>query len=135
MEKNDLKAAVVARLVEFKDYTGMSLNAFCGGIGMGHTTVFNQVNGNRALSLDTVLATLDAYSELSAEWLLRDRGDMLISKFAETPEGVALKYNERIESLMDTIQLLNDTIKNKNATIEALKEELAQYKSSNAQKA
>lgn len=129
MEEKDLKQEVLGRLVEFKEYTGMSLNAYACGIGMQHATLHNQFTNKRALSLDTVLATLETYSELSAEWLLRDRGDMLVSKFSDTPEGVALKYSERIESLMDTIQLLNDTIKQKNATIDALKEELAQYKS------
>ncbi len=102
---------------------------------MGHTTVFNQVNGNRALSLDTVLNTLNAFSELSTDWLLRGRGEMLISKFNDTPESIKLRYDERIESLLDTIKLLNETIKAKDSTIDALKEELAQYKSSNVQKA
>ena len=132
INEKDLKTDVLKRLIEFKEYTGMSLNSYAAGIGMTHATLHNQmVTQKRALSLDTVLATLDTYSELSAEWLLRDRGDMLVSKFADTPEGVALKYSERIESLMDTITLLNEAIKTKNATIDALQQELAQYKSKN----
>lgn len=135
MENKDLKIGVVARLLEFKDYCGMSLNSFCAALGMGHTTVFNQVNGNRSLSLDTVLNTLNTFSELSTDWLLRGRGDMLISKFNDTPESIKLRYDERIESLLDTIKLLNETINAKDSTIDALKEELAKYKSSNTQKA
>ncbi len=120
---------VLERLIEFKDYTGMSVNSFVDGIGMEYVTVLNQLNKKRGLSLDTVLNTLNAYPELSADWLLRDRGDMFVSKYADTPEGITRKYSERLESLVDTIQILNDTIKQKDATIDALKAELAQYKS------
>ena len=117
--ENDPKGMVLQRLVKFRENTGLSMNAFVDSIGMEYVTVLNQFNGKRGLSLDTILSTLSTYSELSADWLLRDRGEMLISK-----------YDERLESLLDTIKVLQDTINMKNATIDALKTELSSYKTS-----
>lgn len=126
--ENDPKSGVLQRLSEFREYSGMSVNAFVDSIGMEYVTVLNQLNGKRGLSLDTVLNTLNAFSELSADWLLRDRGDMLISKFGDSLDSIKLKYSERLESLLDTINVLQDTINMKNATIDSLQAELAQYK-------
>ncbi len=126
---NDPKNVVLQRLNEFREYTGMSINTFVDAIGMEYVTVLNQINGKRSLSLDTVVRTLSAFSELSAEWLLRDRGEMLISKYNDSPEGLKLKYSERLESLLDTINTLQETINIKNLTIDSLKEQLSQYRS------
>ncbi|MBP3712889.1 MAG: hypothetical protein J6I86_10555 [Bacteroidaceae bacterium] len=130
--ENDPKSEVLLRLSEFRESTGLSMNAFVDKIGMEYVTVLNQFNGKRGLSLDTVASTLSAFSDLSAEWLLRDRGDMLISKYDDSPESIKLKYSERIESLLDTIKVLQDTINMKNATIDALQNEIAQQKSKEA---
>lgn len=126
--ENDLKSGVLQRLAQFREHTGMSVNSFVDEIGMEYVTVLNQFNGKRGLSLDTVLSTLTVFSDLSADWLLRDRGDMLISQDDGSPESIKLKYSERIEALLDTVKLLQDTIKQKSATIDALQSELNQYK-------
>ena len=126
--ENDPKMGVLQRLTEFREHTGMSVNAFVDGIGMEYVTVLNQLNGKRGLSLDTVLNTLNSYSELSSDWLLRNRGDMIVSKYGDSLDSIKLKYNERLESLLDTINVLQETINMKNATIDALQAELSQYK-------
>lgn len=125
MKEKDTKNDVLSRFVEFKENSNMSWNAFSAGIGMKQNTVFNQVNGLRALSLDTIINTLEAYGELSAEWLLRGNGNMLLSQSGEELE---LKSDARLDALVDTITLLQETIKMKNATIDALQAELSQYK-------
>lgn len=124
MEGKDAKKDVLSRFVEFKEQSGLSWNALSGKIGMRQTTISNQILGLRALSLDTVACTLDAFSELSAEWLLRGHGDMYLSEQDEEE----LKADSRLDALVDTIALLQDTIKMKNATIDALQAELSQYK-------
>jgi plasmid maintenance system antidote protein VapI len=124
MSKKDTKNEVLARLVEFKNSTGLSVNAFSSTIGMGHTTLFSQVNGQRSLSLDTILNTIEAYDSLSAEWLLRGKGDM---KLSDSPL-LDSKADSRIEALIDTIALLQATIRTKNETIDTLQAELSKYK-------
>lgn len=128
MDEKDLKKEVFSRLVAFKDASGMSLNAFSARIGMDQSTLHYQFHGRRALSLDTILNTIDAYDELSTEWLLRGNGDMLISASGSPVEELRQKTDSRIEALIDTITLLQETIKAKNATIDALQAELSQYK-------
>lgn len=125
MEAKNEKKDVVNRFVGFREQLGMSLNAFCASIGMKQSTIFNQVNNFKSLSLETVLNTLSAYEELSAEWLLRGHGNMLLAQDEEPEEP---KADNRLEALIDTITLLQETIKMKNATIDALQAELSQYK-------
>lgn len=123
--KKDIKQEVLERLIEFKEYTGKSLNAFCASIGIAHTTVFGQVNGDRALSLDTVLKTIAAYDELSSDWLLRGRGEMIVANENVSNEN---KSDDRIDGLLETIQILSETIRVKSRTIDALNEEISQLK-------
>ena len=124
METNDLRQGVFNRLVEFKEQTGLTLNAFAGSIGMKHATLHNQFHGKRDLSLETIVSTLANFDELSAEWLLRGRGEMKNSEFSAAEQ----KADARIEALIDTITLLHETIKAKNDTIDALQAELSKYK-------
>lgn len=125
---NVTKDEILSRLNDFRDYCGMSKATFAASVGMEQTTVNNQFLGKRGLSLDLVMSTLNAFSELSAEWLLRDRGDMLISKYNETPQSLHLKYAERIEKLIATIETLQETIDLKNRAIEELRKELDELK-------
>ncbi len=128
MKEKDSKKEVLNRFIEFREQSGMSWNALSTSIGMRQTTISNQVLGMRALSLDTVLSTLSAYTDLSAEWLLRGNGEMFLDSQDEEHPEVEQKTDTRLEALVDTITLLQDTIKAKNATIDALQAELAQYK-------
>ncbi len=125
---NVTKDEILTRLNDFREYCGMSKATFAASIGMEQTTVNNQFLGKRSLSLDLVLSTLNAFSELSGEWLLRDRGDMLISKYSDTPEAMQLKYSERIEKLISTIETLQETIDLRNRLIESLQSEVEQLK-------
>ena len=102
MEAKNEKKDVLNRFVEFREQLGMSWNVFSSSIGMRQTTISNQILGLRSLSLDTILSTLSAYEEPKAD--------------------------NRLEALIDTITLLQETIKMKNATIDALQAELSQYK-------
>ena len=112
------------RIQEFREYTGMAKSTLAESIGIEQTTLNNQFLGKRSLSLDVVIALLGSFSELSAEWLLRDRGDMLISKFGETVEGVSLKYSERIEKLISTIEILQENIDLKSKVIKQYEEDI-----------
>ena len=43
------------------------------------TRLSRQVNGGAAITYDTILRFLDVFPDVSAEWLLRGKGEMLIS--------------------------------------------------------
>lgn len=116
------KEAILQRVKEFREYTAMSKTTLAESIGMEQTTLNNQFLGKRGLSLDLVIGILSTFSEVSAEWLLRDRGDMLISKFGESSESISLKYSEKLEKLVDTISTLQEVINEKTKTIQSLEE-------------
>ena len=127
MEEKELRQDVFNRLSKFKEQTGLTLNAFAGSIGMKHATLHNQFHGKRDLSLETIMSTLSAYKELSAEWLLRGCGDMFATNETTSDENTR-KYEERIKGLLETIQILSDTIRVKSRTIDDLSAELSQLK-------
>lgn len=122
--KND----ILLRLQEYREYTGLSLNAFAGRVGMRQSTLFGQFSGKRELSLDTIINVLSTDRELSAEWVIRGQGDMLNAN----ENSPMQQFQKKIEGLLETIQVMSETIKMKNATIDALQNELSQQKSKEA---
>ena len=121
---NSTKTSVLERINEFREYCAISKSTLAASIGVEQTTLNNQLIGKRGLSLDTVLALLSSFSELSSEWLLRDRGDMLINKHDSSPDANNLRQAERIEKLIGTIETLQESIELKNQTIAMLNERI-----------
>ncbi|MDE6415595.1 MAG: XRE family transcriptional regulator [Duncaniella sp.] len=113
---------LIQRLKKIIEYSGISVRAFGIKCGVSQATLDKQLKGLRGVSMDTILCTLNAYPEISAEWLLRDKGDMIISKSAEDD-------NERVFKLVDTITTLQETINAKTETIKTLNERIKQLES------
>ena len=73
-----MKNAVLQRIKELFKIKGFnSEKKLAEAIGLNQKTLNQQLNGQRALSLDTVLAILSSFEEISAEWLLRGKGEVL----------------------------------------------------------
>lgn len=73
-----MKDAVLQRVKELFDIKGFkSEKSLADAIGIKQRTFNQQLTGQRALSLDTVLAILSSFEDLSAEWLLRGKGEVL----------------------------------------------------------
>lgn len=120
------KNAILNRINDFREYCAISKSTLAASIGVEQTTLNNQLIGKRGLSLDTVIALLSSFSELSSEWLLRDRGDMFLKKFDGSLEANNLKQAERIEKLIGTIETLQESIELKNKSIAMLTERVKQ---------
>lgn len=108
---------MVSRLGSFIDYTGLSVRAFALKCGLKQNTLSNQLNGNRELSLVTIKSIATAFPELSLEWLFYGEGGMLRSESKET---------ERINAMLDTITLLQETIRTKDETIKMLMKRISE---------
>ena len=67
----------ILKLIETKTYGNEK--DFALQIGIKQQTINNYTKGKRTLSLDAIIAILTAYEDVSAEWLLRGKGEMLIS--------------------------------------------------------
>ena len=55
----------------------MSVNSFAQKIGANQVTINQQMNGDRKISLDTILKIINSFDLISTDWLLTGKGDML----------------------------------------------------------
>ncbi len=108
------------RLKEVLAYSGLSVRAFAIKCGVSQPTLDKQLKGLRGISIETIMSVLYAFPDISAEWLMRGVGEMIISKRPNTAEL------DRINKLVNTIATLQDTIDAKSNTISNLKERIKQ---------
>lgn len=69
-----------------------SISEFSRLIGVGQTTLNGQLNGPRGVSLDTIIATLNTFDDLSAQWLLLGKGSMYVSEHAAPITGTESEH-------------------------------------------
>ncbi len=62
--------------MEYLKFKRISVNALCKETGLKQSTIHGQLVGPVMLSMDTVLAVINVFPDLSAEWLLRGNGQM-----------------------------------------------------------
>ena len=67
---------MVERIRKIIECSGLSDRAFAIKCGINQPTLFNQLKGIRAVSLDTVLAISKTFPDVSRDWLLLCEGDM-----------------------------------------------------------
>lgn len=111
---------IISRLKEIVTFSGLSVRAFAIKCGIPQKTLDNQIKGLRSVSFDTAVSVLYAFPEISAEWLMRGVGLMLIAQCGESAE------TRRLNKLVDTIATLQETINTKSDTIAALNERIRQ---------
>lgn len=111
---------MISRIKELIEYSGLSTRAFALKCGIKDNTFSNQLNGVRDVSLNTITSILLTFENISAEWLLRGNGEMLLT--SEQP--TASNENDRLSKLIDTIAFQQDTINNLQRRIKELEAEL-----------
>ena len=74
-----MKETMLERLKSVIATKSKSTMDFCRIIGVAQTTLSNQFHSAKGVSIDVILLTLDAFPDISAEWLLRGKGEMLLS--------------------------------------------------------
>ena len=111
------KSGMIDRIKDIIKLSGLSDRAFALKCGINQPTLFNQLKGIRAISLDTVISICKTFPEISRDWLLLGEGDMFKSQSRET---------ERINKLVDTIATLQESINAKSETIAILNDRIKQ---------
>lgn len=96
----------------------LSVNALAATHGVQQKTLNNQIKGQTAISASTVLILLKQYPDLSAEWLLRGTGSMLLTE----PQHETLTREIREDT--ETIAALKETIAAQKIAIAALTDEV-----------
>ena len=71
---------VIQRIRKVIESDGISIAALSKKMGVLQQTLNRQVSGDGAMSLSTIYKFLSYYPNVSAEWLLRGKGEMNISE-------------------------------------------------------
>lgn len=108
---------MINRIKELLALSGLSDRAFAIKCGIKQNTLSRQLGGVSEVSASTINAILDNYEEISAEWLLRGKGSMLLQK-EETEPGM-----DKLKSIVYTIANLQDEINEKTMLTQRLLEE------------
>lgn len=109
---------VLERLKLFISESGLTSRAFAIKIDFNYSTLNNYLTGRRAtIDLDLIDKTISSFENLSAEWLMRGKGEMLLA--SEQPTDA----EDRMNKLIDTIAFQQSTIKNHQKRIDELETE------------
>ena len=74
-----MKRSVTERFKDIICAKASSLTAFSADIGISQSTLSSQFNSKSGIQVPVITATLKRYSDISAEWLFRGKGEMILS--------------------------------------------------------
>ncbi len=117
---------MIGRLKSFVKKLSLTDRAFAQKCGIAKNTLSYYLAGQRKPSYEAIEKVLLAFPDLSAEWLIRGTGEMMLSQPAQSAQNI--ETLERMNKMLDTITTLQDVINTKEATIKALLEENRQLK-------
>lgn len=117
-----IENALTKRFKELMSVKSASVLDFSRLIGVAQTTLNSQLSSTKGISSNVILLTLDTFPDVSAEWLLRGKGEMLIASSQEqkkevTPEGL---FHDVLIEFMGMVNKRLKTI-DKNSEISASK--------------
>jgi DNA-binding XRE family transcriptional regulator len=92
-----------------------SVREFAEKIGVKQVTLNQQISGDRKLSLDIVFSILNSFPDISAEWLLRGKGNMY-----NTENSIPDIKTGDMQSVYETV------VRDKDEQIEKIKAEINQ---------
>lgn len=101
------------RLNEVKYYYKLSGRGLASVLGLSPATITNYLGGVKAPSYEFIMALLNTYPDISAEWLLRGEGPMLRSNPVDM-ETMRKKYEMEILVKDGVIKELRSIILEKN---------------------
>lgn len=112
------------RIKDFVQYTQMSVRKFALECGLKQPTLDKHIRGTAEPNAVTLIGIANRFPELSLDWLLLGKGEML------KQESIVVDENaEKLLKLVDTITMQQDTIGEKNKEIAALTERIRQLES------
>lgn len=113
-----MESTINGRIREFINYLDITDSAFAKKIGVTQSVIASMFLRGTEPSAKVISSILAVFDDISAEWLLRGKGEMLISANQSKDENT-----ERISRLVDTIATLQGTINEQAKTIQMLNDE------------
>ena len=114
------------RIQEVLSKEKTTVNSLATSSGKNQAKLRNQIMVSTAISLDTILLVLERFPLISAEWLLRGNGSMLISRPQhETHTRDIRDDSEIVAALKETIEAQKITIAALTDQVKVLKGDIA----------
>lgn len=108
---------MIERVKQLIDCKSKSVREFSSMINVKQVTLNQQITGSRSLSLDVVTAILNSFEDVSAEWLMRGKGEMFLldeienSTSSDNISGDDIqRLRERIISLESENKVLREIV-------------------------
>jgi hypothetical protein len=120
-----MKDSMLERLKDVISTKSSSILDFSNKIGVPQTTLNNQIKSPRGISVSVILLTLNTFPDISAEWLLRGKGEMILS------DNLPPILGDESENDLDTHAKLAQATKE----IDILHQEIAVLKEKNLKQA
>lgn len=101
------------RVRDFLSCNSISINSLAKQINVAQATLNPQLRGDRTLAANIVVKILEAFPDISAEWLLRGEGEMYKSNSgsAQVEATVTLSQDESIwKAKYEAIKECYDTL-------------------------
>ena len=114
-----MESTINGRIREFINYLDITDSAFAKKIGVTQSVIASMFLRGTEPSAKVISSILAVFDDISAEWLLRGKGEMLISANQSKDENT-----ERISRLVDTIATLQGTINEQAKTIQAYEDKV-----------
>ena len=123
-----MKQEVLKRVSQLYESLAKGDERFCSKfaemIGSNGKTISQQMKGERAISLDTILNILFAFPDISSEWLLRGKGNMTLTDNMPTFNGEETESEENLKIEISKVQAELEEYKLQNLRLEAQKDYL-----------
>lgn len=124
-----MKLTILERFKSVISAKSNSNSDFAKKIGVAQTTFSNQLKSPRGISAEVLQLTLEQFPDVSAEWLLRGKGEMLLSdnlpKFhgEETDTELSIhamltRVSTERDELIKEVMELRDKVKEQKGCIE-----------------
>lgn len=114
-----MESTINGRIREFINYLDITDSAFAKKIGVTQSVIASMFLRGTEPSAKVIHSILAVFDDISAEWLLRGKGEMLISANQSKDENT-----ERISRLVDTIATLQGTINEQAKTIQVYEDKV-----------
>ena len=108
---------ITQRVREFLSCNSISINSLAKQIHVAQATLNPQLRGDRTLAANIVVKILEAFPDISAEWLLRGEGEMYRSnsgslqfEAAITPSQDESIWKAKYEAIKECYDILASTI-------------------------
>ena len=95
---------IETKILQVYNRSGLSRIDFANKLNISNAVLSHITSGRNKASLDLVITILNHFPEISADWLLLDKGDMLRSELQHNSEKIKRVLLSDIENIRNTGQ-------------------------------